>query len=72
VQAIEDSNVHKRETKNLLKTLELPATKPLKLMLNNREKKVYAMVQRLNTLKNNKASLVLNRIAKAAKGEERG
>jgi len=54
VKEIEDKEIHKTETKNLLKSLELPAAKPLKIMLNTREKKLYAMVQRLNTLKNQK------------------
>ena len=55
---LEDKEVHKTETKNLLKTLSLPAAKPLKVMLNDHEKKVYAMVQRLNTLKNQKVYFV--------------
>lgn len=59
VQQIEDKVHHKKETKNLLKALELPSTKPLKVMLNQREKKVYALVQRLNTLKNKKVFLIL-------------
>ncbi len=54
VKELEDKEIHKTETKNMLKSLALPAAKPLKVMLNDREKKVYAMVQRLNTLKNQK------------------
>lgn len=56
MKEVEDKEVHKTETKNVLKSLELPATKPLKLMLNQKEKKVYAMVQRLNTLKNQRVN----------------
>ncbi len=56
VQQLQEKEIHKTETKNLLKALELPAAKPLKILMNEREKKVYAMVQRLNTLKNQRVS----------------
>jgi hypothetical protein len=55
VQQIEDKEIHKRETTNLLKSLELPSKNPVKILLNDREKKIYSLVQRLNTLKNKKA-----------------
>ena len=57
VKEVEDKEIHKTETKNLLKSLTLPAEKPLKIMLNDKEKKVYSMIQRLNALKNMKVCL---------------
>ena len=72
VQQLEEKEIHKAETKNLLKTLELPAAKPLKIMLNDHEKKVYAMVQRLNTLKNQKVMREKSPIIEKNKTREAG
>jgi len=70
VKEIESKEVHKKETKNLLKSLSLPSEKPLKVLLNEKEKKVYAMIQRLNTLKNIKVDYEFNIIEKETGREE--
>eukprot|EP00826_Nyctotherus_ovalis_P061348 TRINITY_DN8722_c0_g2_i5.p1 TRINITY_DN8722_c0_g2~~TRINITY_DN8722_c0_g2_i5.p1 ORF type:complete len:872 (+),score=316.28 TRINITY_DN8722_c0_g2_i5:111-2726(+) len=70
VKEMESQEIHKKETKNLLKSLSLPSEKPLKILLSEKEKKMYAMVQRLNTLKNIKVNCNIYRVEKEARGEK--
>jgi ribosome biogenesis protein BMS1 len=70
VKEMESKEVHKKETKNLLKSLSLPSKKPLKVLLNEKEKKVYAMMQRLNTLKNIKVDCTFNIIEEETRREK--